>query len=186
MQIRSLFVLVLMVCVSSSFGQFYKSILPSPEFTDALEKIVLDFRQDYKNIQGAHLESQGEMETFESMVKLPGLSDCKILRFHSLQDTTATWQGVVYNGEDYKEAVKAYQNTFRLVKKSQVRWIDRSTIGFEGNLEAPRDDVRFTTSTLVLSLADNRYQNFQAEIELLNTYDGWQVQLNMSKKVKVD
>jgi hypothetical protein len=176
--------LVLLFATTISFGQFYKSFLPSPEFNSALEKIILDFREDYKSIQGELVDSQGEMETYESSVKLPGVSECKILRFHSVQDTTASWQAIIYNGENYKEAVKAYENTFRLVKKSTIRWIDRSSVSFSGELKAPREELRFTTSTLFLNVADNRYENFQAEIELQTTYTGYQVQLNLSKKVK--
>jgi glycogen synthase len=36
--------------VSSSYSQFYNSFLPSPEFNSALEKIVDDFRYNFKNI----------------------------------------------------------------------------------------------------------------------------------------
>jgi hypothetical protein len=179
------FILLLVFATSLSYGQFYKSFLPSPEFSSALEKIVLDFRDDYKTIQGNLLDKQGEMETYESSVKLPGVDDCKILRFHSAEDTTASWQGIVYSGDDYKEAVKAYQNTFRLVKKSSIHWIDRSSVSFAGELQNPREDVRFTTSTLTLKLSDNRYDKFQAEVELLSTYSGWEVQLNLSKKTKL-
>jgi hypothetical protein len=180
---KKIFTLLALLFVTTlSFGQFYKSLLPSPEFTSALEKIVLDFRDDYKSIQGNLVDGHGEMETYESLVCLPGSVNCKILRFHSLQDTTATWQAIVYNGEDYKEAVKAYENTFRLVKKSSLRWIDKSSVGFTGQLERPREELRFTTSTLVFTLDDYRYKDFQAEVEIQNTFDGWQVTLNLSKK----
>jgi hypothetical protein len=167
----------------NSFAQFYKSIIPSPEFTNALEKIVLDFRVDYKNIQGEQIEKIGDVEIYESSVKLPGTTECKIMRFHSVQDTTASWQAIAYKGDDYKDAVKAYLNIFRLVKKSHFKWIDHSSVGFTGELQMPREDIRFTTSTLTLELADNRYNNFVGEVELLTTYDGWEVQFNLSKKI---
>jgi hypothetical protein len=174
--------ILLIFTTTISFGQFFKAVLPSPEFTGALEKIVLDFRDDYKSIQGQIIDVEGEMETYQSTVSLPGTEACKILRFHSAQDTTATWQAVVYSGDDYKAAMKAYENTFRLVKKSNLRWIDKSAVNFTGEYIAPRENLRFTTSTLSLNLADPRYEKFEAEIEIQTTYDGWQVLLNLSKR----
>src|SRR4051812_20414939 len=108
---KHLLTLVLIVVTSTGFGQVYKSFLPSPQFTKALESIVLDFRLDYKNIQGNLVDSLGQQETYVSAVKLPGIADCRILRFHSTMDTTACWQAIVYSGDSYKEAVRAYENT---------------------------------------------------------------------------
>lgn len=184
---KHLLTIVLFVALPcAGFAQIWKSLLPSPQFTKALESIVLDFRLDYKTIQGNLVESLGQQEIYESAVKLPGTEDCRILRFHSETDTTACWQAVVYSGESYKEAVRAYENTVRLVKKSSMRWIDRSDMKFSGELVSPREDLRFTTSILVLNLDDPRYRDFRAEIELVSTnIDRWEVQLNLAKKPDV-
>jgi hypothetical protein len=184
---KHILTLVLLCAVATaSFGQVYKSFLPSPQFTKALETIVLDFRLDYRNIQGSRVDSLGEVDAYESMVKIPGATGCRILRFHSATDTTACFQATIYAGDDYKEAVRAYDNTVRLVKKSNMHWVDRSVISFKGELVAARDDLRFTTSRLLLTLDDDRYKGFKAEIELVATrLDQWEVQLNLSKEVEV-
>lgn len=179
-----LLVPLLIVVSSAASAQFYKSLLPSPQFTKALEMVVLDFRYDYRNIQGNRVDSLGEVQTFESGVKLPGSADCKILRFHSAVDTTACWQSIIYSGENYKEAVRAYENTVRLVKKSNMRWVDQSVMNFTGELIKANEDLRFTTSVLDLKVNDHRYEDFRAEVELIATHvDRWQVQLNLSKKI---
>ena len=148
----------------------------------ALEKIVLDFRLNFATIQGTSLLEQGESEMFESLVKLPGAIDCVIYRYHSKADTTASWQGMMYKGDDYKEAAKVYENVYRLVKKSQVRWIDKTNIGFVGEMEKPTDEVRFAVSILRFQLNDERYKNFEADVELIASYDGWEVHLNLQTK----
>lgn len=179
---RFFFLLCFSLAATLSYSQFYKSLLPSPEFNAALEKIILDFREDYKNIEGELIE-KGEVDLYKSKIQLPGSEDCRIMRFHSVKDTTAVWQATMYTGDDYNAAVRAYQNTFRMVKKSQVKWIDRSSVGFNGTMEAPRESVRFTTSTLVLQLEDYRYKNFEAQVEMLSTYDGFKVQLMLHKRI---
>lgn len=176
-----LLLLLSIVCVICK-SQFYKSVLPSPAFTSALEKIVIDFRFNFKTIRGESLARQEEMETYESVVKLPGASECVIYQSHSVEDTTAGWQGVMYRGEDYGEAERTYQNTFRLVKKSHIKWIDKSLVGFAGELELPKEEVRFAQSTLEFELNDTRYKNFKAEVEIISTYAGWEVHLNLHTK----
>lgn len=174
--------LVLVSWASLSQAQFYKSIIPSPEFSSALEKIVLDFRANFATIQGNNLSQQGESEVYESMIKLPGAEECVIYKYHSKADTTASWQGIMYKGDNYKEAARMYENVFRLVKKTQVRWIDKTHIGFSGEMEKPTEDLRFTVSTLRLGLEDERYKNFEADVEMVSSYNGWEVHLNLQTK----
>ncbi len=181
-----LFIIFLFQCFSTS-AQFYKSIIPSPEFTKTLEKIVLDFRFNYKNIKGNSLMQEGGTETFESAIKLPGSEDCSITYYSSKVDTSASWQAILYKGTDYKEAVRVYQNVFRMVKKSHLNWIDRSLMRFSGTMESPKEEIGFATSTLRLDVEDVRYKRFAAEIELVsNSYDNFEVHLNLQNRKNDD
>jgi len=176
--------LLLFLILSATLGrsQFYKSLLPSTEFTSALEKIVLDFRLNYKTIQGDPVNKEGNVETFESIIKIPGAKECIITKFNSVIDTSASWQALMYSGDDYNKAVKTYENVFRLVKKSQVKWIDRSSVGFAGEMEKPKEEIRFTVSTLHFEIDDPRYENFLAEVEIVPSLEGWEVRLNLHSK----
>ncbi len=59
-----------------------------------------------------------------------------------------------------------------------MQLIDRSFVGFAGSMQEPSEDIRFAVSSLNLDVEDNRYKRFAAEIELVTTYEGWQVNLN--------
>lgn len=176
--------LLLLILLLTDFcqAQFYRSILPSPDFSNALEKIVLDFRSNFSSIQGNSITKQIGAETYKSIIKLPGATQCVIYKYNSKADTTASWQGIMYKGDNYKEAARVYENVFRLIKKSQVKWIDKSFVNFYGEFEKPAEDLRFTVSTLRFELEDKRYKNFQADVELVSTYDGWEVHLNLHTK----
>ncbi len=173
---------VLLIMMQQVNAQFYKTILPSPEFNSALEKIVRDFRYNFENIAGEKISGNGEVENYQSNVQLPGAINCVINRYHSVYDTTASWQGILYEGEDYEEAKKVYKNTFRLLNKSKMQLIDRSVTGFSGELQTPTDNVRFTVSALQLDHFDPRYKRFTAEVELVSSYNGWLVKVNFFNK----
>ena len=158
------------------YAQFYKTILPSADFTAALEKIVLDYRLDYHTIQVDSLHSrENDYEIYGSSVTLPGSTNSEILRFHSIDDTTAAFQTNFYTGDDFNAAAKAYENCIGMIKKSKMKWIDRRVITFSGKEEKPDQGLGFAISTLRLSLDDERYKNFCAQIEIRGDVTGWQV-----------
>ncbi len=159
-------------------AQFYKSVLPSQDFNEALTKIVTDFKYNFKNIASGDKVSQGEYDTYASSVVLPGATDCIINEYRSVKDTTASWQGILYSGDDFAEAQKMYKNTYRLLSKSKIKLVDKTFISFNGRYEEPTDAVRFAVSTLRLNVDDPRYQRFAAELELVTSYNGFQVNVN--------
>lgn len=180
---KTVTLLLLFLCIIHfAQAQFYKSILPSEAFSDSLSVIVQDFKNNFSGIEGRQLPSQGEMDVFRSKVGIPGALHCSIFRFHSLQDTTASWQAILYEGDSYEEAVKIYKNSFRQLKKSKMKWVDKSIITFMGDLEVPDENVRFTVTPLRLNIIDVPYRRFFGEIELTSTYDGWEVHLNLHNK----
>ena len=97
-------------------------------------------------------------------------------------DTTASWQAIMYDGDSYDQAVKVYKNTYRLVQKSRIKWVDRSIVSFVGEMEKPDENVSFATSLLQLNVTDPRYRNFYANIELTSSYSGWEVHLNLHSR----
>lgn len=168
--------------IQFTHAQFYKSILPSEAFSDSLAIVVQDFKKNFSTIEGKQLPSQGEMDVYRSKVGIPGALHCSIFRFHSLEDTTASWQAVMYEGDSYENAVKIYKNIFKQLKKSKMKWVDKSTISFMGEIDEPDENVRFTVTSLRLNIIDIPYRSFFGEIELTSTYDGWEVHLNLHNR----
>lgn len=180
---KTTLLLLLFLCAHHiTQAQFYKSLLPSEAFSDSLALIVQDFKKNFSGIQGSQLPPQGEMDVYRSKVGVPGALHCAIYRFHSVEDTTASWQAIMYEGDSYEAAVKAYKNTFRQLKKSRMKWVDKSIISFMGDLEEPDENVRFTITSLRLNIIDVPYRSFFGEVELTSTYEGWEVHLNLHNK----
>ena len=160
---------------------------PAPKdnpFEDSLSKVVIDFANNFKNLQSTRLPAEIDADTYLSTICLPGAVHCTIMRYHSVVDNSASWQAIMYAGESYEEAVKVYKNIFGQIKKSKIKGINNNTASFEGTIETADENVRFAVSSLRLNTADIRYTNFVADIELVNNYDGWEVHLNLYKKKK--
>ncbi len=155
--------------------------LPPNQFSVTVARVVENYQTNYGNIQGAALPPDDGRDVFQSTISLPGATQCVIYRFHSVEDTTASWQAILYSGEDFKEAAKVYKNTFRQLK--QAKFKEGSTQNsLEGEMVAPRESLRFTTSILRPAVESPIYKNFIAEVEMINTLDGWTVQLNLHSR----
>ena len=172
------------LCFSLCNAQFFKSLTPSNPFADSLTKAVTDFKYDYSHIEGPILpeQTQADLRVFRSNVSLPGASHCVIYRFNSKVDTTSSFQAIMYEGDDYDQALKEYKSVYRLVKNSSIKWVDKSYLNFVGDLEMPKDNVNFATSTLRLEAMDEQYAQFVAQIELTNAGGAYEVHLNLQNK----
>ena len=169
---------LILAFLASSKAQFYKSLLPKSDFSDSLTKIVVDFKTNFNLIQGKEMTPQLEMNVFQSKTTLPTALHCSIIRSHSRLDTSASWQAILYDGEDYKEAFKIYKDIFNELKKSKIITADKKPAKFVGDLQKPKESVRFASTELILETTDLIYRNFFAQIQLNSTIDGWEVQLN--------
>ena len=180
---KKIFLILLFVAsIFTSRAQFYKTYLPSSEFSDSLSKIVKDFKNNFNLIQGKEMIPQPEMNTYQSKTTLPDALHCSIFRYHSIRDTSASWQAIFYDGENYKDAYRIYKDIFNQLKKCKIKIDDKNDNAFIGDFGKPKESVRFTSSSLKLNSNDIIYRNFFADLELTNTYDGWEVQLNLIYK----
>ncbi len=163
-------------------AQVHKPFQPSAVFNDSLTSIVIDFRNNFYQVQGEELMPQEGMEVYQSAISLPGATHCVIYRFHSTIDTTASWQAILYQGESYADALKIYRNTYTQLTKSKMKWSDNRLTAFKGDMEEPDENIRFTNTLLQLNVPDFLYRHFYAAIEITNSYNGWEVHLNLHNK----
>ena len=98
-----------------------------------------------------------------------------------MDDTSASFQAIVYDGEDYVEAEKVYKNLFRMLNKTRLKMEAFST-GFDGKLKEPTEAATFTISQLKATSPSAAYINFIAEVELIYEMYNWKVRLNLHNK----
>ena len=174
-------VAALFLLCNISTAQFYKKIMPGNNISAAVASITENFQNNYHRIQGDELPADEGREIYRSTVTVPGASHAVIYRFHSKEDTTASFQAILYEGESYKEAAKIYKQTFRQVKGTKFNG-GAEKISFDGSMEEPTEELRFTSSRLRPDVTAGAYKNFIAEVELINSVDGWKVQLNLHSR----
>ncbi len=173
--------MALLLIQALSQAQLINKVLPTSQFTSTVARVVESFQNNYGSIQGDALPADDDRDVYQSTIQLPGASRCVIYRFHSVEDTTASWQALLYSGDDFKEASKVYKTSFRQLKQAKFNdGLSQHSLG--GEMVPPTESLRFTTSVLRPAVEQGIYKNFIAEVEMINTMDGWIVQLNLHSR----
>ena len=158
-------------------------VLPFPAAIDA---ILGDFPFNLRHITGELVLAQGEFENYASMIEVPEAENCIVTRYHSAEDTTASWQARMFRSDDYGPAARKYEELFRKLRTCYVRLVDGSIISLDGVWEPARDGASFTTSTLRLVTGDWRYKEVKVELELVYQLADWAVNINIVSKKRDD
>ncbi|MEO7444461.1 MAG: hypothetical protein ABIT96_01530 [Ferruginibacter sp.] len=173
----------LIFLMSSSLlqAQILKNFEPANGITSSFQEVVKAYSHNYYSIQGEKISAAEDVDIYAVKQSLPGAVQSSLMRFHSLQDTTAAYQAIMYKGENYKEASKLYHQLYQQVKRAVIEE-EGHKLKFHGEFEAPDDDVRFTVTSLALDGEVSTYKNFFAEIELTQVYLEWEVRINLHSR----
>lgn len=154
----------------------------SPSFHKAVQLIIGDFPYNFKHITGHLVNKQGNVEQYASLITLPDAESCLIGRYHSVLDTTDSWQGLMLTTEEFNVAAKKYKWLYQQLKTCKLKTTDGSLFYMNGHYEAPTEEMDFVTSTLIIETADIRFREFKIELELLYELDKWIIHINMASK----
>ncbi|HEY4285765.1 MAG TPA: hypothetical protein VGN00_01590 [Puia sp.] len=155
-------------------------------FPAAINAVLKDFPYNLRNITGELVLAQGEFENYASIVELPGAENCIVTRYHSADDTTASWQAKMLSSDDFDEASKAYHALFRKLQGCYLQLVDGSVVYLKGEWEPVKDGASFTTSTLRLMTGDWRYKDVKVELELVYQLADWAIHINIVTKKRDD
>lgn len=73
-------------------------------FPSAIDSVLRDFPYNLRHITGEEVLAQGEFENYASLVVVPEAQSCVVTRYHSADDTTASWQAKMFSSERISKA----------------------------------------------------------------------------------
>lgn len=155
-------------------------------FPAAINAVLKDLPYNLRNITGELVLAQGEFENYASIVELPGSENCIVTRYHSADDTTASWQAKMLSSDDFDQAAKAYHELFRKLQGCYLQLVDGSVVYLRGDWEPAKEGASFTTSTLRLMTGDWRYKDVKVELELVYQLADWAIHINIVTKKRDD
>lgn len=151
-------------------------------FPSVIGAVLKDFPNNLRNISGELVLAEGEFENYASIVALPGAESCLITRYHSIRDTTASWQAKMYSSDDFEKAAHQYHELYKKLQTCYLLLVDSSMLFLHGAWQPAKEEAAFTTSTLRLVTDDGRYKEMEVELELVYLLADWTVNINIVSK----
>ena len=159
------------------------NLKPDPAaFPTVIDGVLRDFPNNLRNITGDLILAQGETETYASALALPDAKGCQITRYHSTHDTTVSWQAAMLTTDDFAHADQAYRALYQKLQQCYIQLVDGTVVYLKGSWEPAKDGAPFTTSTLKLSVDDQRYRELRVELELVYQLAEWGININIYNK----
>jgi hypothetical protein len=173
------------VAAGSAWSQSDSAMRPAIrvlDFPEVINAVLADFPSNLRHIAGDLVLAQGEFEDYASLVVMPGAASCTVTRWHSWEDSTASWQAKMFRSDDFAMAAGEYHALFQKLQHCYVRLVDGSIINLTGDWESPKDGVPFATCTLRLATGDERYKEVMVQLELAYQLADWAVNINIVSK----
>jgi len=120
-----------------------------------------------------------ETENYASTVALPQSENCTITHYHSTQDTSVSWQAKMLVTDDFGKADHAYRELYQKLQQCYIQLSDGTIIYLKGNWSPAKEEAPFTSSTLRLTIDDQRYKGVRVELELVYELAQWGVSINI-------
>jgi hypothetical protein len=180
---KTLIPLLAILCsLTTSAQRFKRTDSTDLLFSRAIQTIYFDFANDFRSIQGDLVADEAEYEKYASVVSLPGAQECVITRFHSIIDTTASWQAIMLITDEFSDGKRAYKSVCNRLKNARVVLVDGSEIFFKHDIEEAEEDKRFVTSYFYLPVGNPAFRNVKIEVELITLLGEYKVQVNVHSK----
>jgi hypothetical protein len=149
---------------------------------DAIDAVLGDVPNNLRKVTGALVLAEGETDNYASLVVMPDAETCMVTRYHSLEDTTASWQAKMYSGSQFGPASKKYEQLYQQLKTCYLRLPDGSIYYLQGTWEPAKEAISFATSTLTLRTDDERFRDVKVQLELVYQLADWAVSINIVTK----
>src|ERR1700677_5049989 len=133
-------------------------------FVDAIDAVLGDLPNNLRYVTGELLLAEGEVDSYASLVTVSDAENCIVTRYHSAEDTTASWQAKMLSSGDYGAAARKYEQVYQQLKTCYVRLPDGSIYYLEGTWAPAREGITFTTSTLKVRSGDQRFRDVMVQL----------------------
>lgn len=157
----------------------------SPGFGQALDKIMADYCNQFRNLRGESLTDNPESSEFASTIQLPGAEECTIIQMSNTKHETRAFQALMLSTEDFETASKKYKQLFNQLHNASVH-LDNGSAYYtvKGEMDIPKDENKITST--VFNISPNTSFNKNVHIELSMAYElmEWKVRIAVYDKVE--
>jgi hypothetical protein len=180
---KTLTLLIVVFTVFTPGHAQLRNLNNSPEFRNALDKVMADYGNRFRNIKGGSVIDNPESSEYESTVKLPGAEECTVVQMRNTKHETAAWQALMLSTDDYEAASKKYRQLYNQLQNIPVHLDDggRNYI-VKGELDKPSDEKKIISTIFNLTPETTLSQKLHIELSMAYELMQWKVRITIYDK----
>jgi len=148
----------------------------------ALEKVIRDYPNQFKNIKGEKLQSHAQATEYTSTINIPGAVSSTVTQYDDADRTQASWHTVVATTSNFDDAREKYKELFGQIKNTIVKLEGERPVILNGQYESPAEGKPENSLIFDLLPASGSIQHMKVEITLLKSNQRWKVVLSVYDK----
>jgi hypothetical protein len=168
--------LVLLGAVLSAQGVFKN------QTNGALEKVIQDYPNQFKNIRGDLLGSNQRSSEYKSNVAIPGAVSCTITQYAVADKHLVSWQTTIYSSSQFDEAKQRFKELFGEIKNTIIKLDGEKPVILNGRYEMPTEEKKYTTVLFDLLPATGATQSLKVDLMLEKVNLEWKIVLSVHDK----
>ena len=143
----------------------------------ALQKVIGDYPNHFKNIQGDVVNKEAQSTDYTSNVLLPGALSAVVTRYSSTNDKNNiyTWKCVVTESEDFAVISKKYKELYNQLRNSIIKIDGQKPFILNGTYETPTEEKKFTTTDFYLLPSTGSMKKLKVELTLEYYVTEWKM-----------
>ena len=142
----------------------------------ALQKVISDYPNHFRNIKGDRLTEYAEAMDFKSKVDVPGSVTCVVTQLSKRE--TYSWKCELFESKDFDKAKSKFSEIFNQIHNTIIKVEGEKPVILNGKYEAPAGDKR-SSSIFFHLLPAGVMQKLKVELSLQNIASDWKIILSV-------
>ena len=170
-------VILAIIVATCSVDLFAQGVFSNTTHT-AVEKVIEDYPNQFRNIKGQVLIQDAQAIAYESSVKIPGSISCIVSQSKSSRQSMS-WKAELFTSSNFTESSARYTDLYNQMKNAIIKLQGSKPYILSGQYTAPENSKSFQAVVFSMLPATGVLQKIKVEISLEREGSTWKVQLSI-------
>jgi len=171
------FILYLALCIQASAQGVFTN-----QTNGALERVIQDYPNQFKNIKGDLLVSNAREAEYKSVVIIPGAESSTVTQYTGTERHIVSWQTILYSSGDFDKAEQKFKELFGEIKNTIVKLEGERPVILNGKYETPEQGKAHTTVVFDILPSTGPTRQLKVDLTLQKRNTRWMVVLSVYDK----
>jgi hypothetical protein len=144
----------------------------------ALEKVIKDFPNRFRNIKGELIVQRPQTVEYRSTIQVPGSSSCTVTRYVASNSDAYSWSCTAAENRDFNLARLKFKEIYEQIENTIIKIDGEKPFILSGQYKTPQEERKATTIIFELLPAVGDMKKLKIELTLQNIGNSWKVALN--------